>query len=59
VEEYFINKQLQNAERPQDKFGSEGDLINFVAEETGAIGYIKTSSITPEISARVKVVLTF
>jgi ABC-type phosphate transport system substrate-binding protein len=59
VNEYFINKQLQNAERPQDKFGNEADLINFVAEEPGAIGYIKTSSITPEVRARVKVVLTF
>ena len=58
VEEYFINKQVQNAERPQDKFGNEADLINFVADEPGAIGYIKTSSVTPEVRARVKIVLT-
>jgi ABC-type phosphate transport system substrate-binding protein len=58
VEEYFINKQLQNAERPQDKFASEADLINFVAEEPGAIGYIKASSLTSEVKARVKIILT-
>jgi ABC-type phosphate transport system substrate-binding protein len=59
VEEYFINKQLQNAERPQDKFTTEADLINFVAEEPGSIGFIKTSSLTAEVKAKVKVVLTF
>ena len=58
VEEYFTNKQLQNAERPQDKFASETEMIDFVSEERGAIGFIKASSVTPEVRARVKVVLT-
>jgi ABC-type phosphate transport system substrate-binding protein len=58
VEEYFINKQLQNAERPQDKFSTEADLINFVAEEPGAIGYIKASSLTSEVKSKVKVIFT-
>jgi ABC-type phosphate transport system substrate-binding protein len=58
VEQYFVNKQLQNAERPPDKFNTEAELINFVAEEIGAIGYIKASSVTPEILARVKIVFT-
>lgn len=58
VEEYFINKQIQNAERPQDKLATEAAMINFVAEEPGAIGFIKTSSVTPEVKARVKIVLT-
>jgi ABC-type phosphate transport system substrate-binding protein len=57
VEQYFVNKQIQNAERPQDKFTSEAELIDFVEDEPGAIGYIKASSITPEIRAKVKIVL--
>jgi ABC-type phosphate transport system substrate-binding protein len=58
VAEYFVGKQLQNAERPQDKFNTEAELINFVAEEPGAIGFIKASSATSEVKARVKIVFT-
>src|SRR5688572_13446693 len=58
VEQYFVNKQLQNAERPPDKFATEAEIISFVAEEVGAIGYIKTSSVTPEILTKVKIVFT-
>jgi ABC-type phosphate transport system substrate-binding protein len=58
VEQYFVTKQLQNAERPPDKFTTDADMINFVAEEIGAIGYIKASSATPEVMTKVKVVLT-
>ena len=58
VEQYFVTKQLQNAERPPDKFATEAELIDFVAEEIGSIGYIKASSITPGVSAKVKVVFT-
>lgn len=58
VEQYFMNKQLQNAERPPDKFSTEDELIDFVADEIGAIGYIKASSVTPEVLAKVKIVFT-
>lgn len=58
VEEYFTNKQLQNAERPPDKFTSEADLVNFVAEEPGAIGFIKASSWNDELKSKVKAVLS-
>ncbi len=58
VEQYFVTKQLQNAERPPDKFSTEADMINFVAEEIGAIGYIKASSVTPEVMKKVKVVFS-
>jgi len=58
VEQYFITKQLQNAERPPDKFSTEAEMIDFVAEEIGAIGYLKASSVTPEIMERVQVVFT-
>lgn len=58
VEQYFMNKQLQNAERPPDKFSTEAEVINFIADEIGAIGYIKASSVTPEVLAKVKIVFT-
>jgi ABC-type phosphate transport system substrate-binding protein len=58
IEQYFVNKQLQNAERPPDKFGTDAEMITFVAEEIGAIGYIKASSVTPEVLEKVKIVFT-
>jgi ABC-type phosphate transport system substrate-binding protein len=58
VEQYFVTKQLQNAERPQDKFMTEADLINFIGEEPGAIGYVSAKSLTQELKAKVKVILT-
>jgi ABC-type phosphate transport system substrate-binding protein len=58
VEQYFVNRQLQNAERPQDKFMTESEIINFVEEEPGAIGYVNLAALTPEVKARVKVILT-
>jgi ABC-type phosphate transport system substrate-binding protein len=59
VEKYFTNKQLQSAERPPDKFASDADMINFVALEAGAIGYVNLKSLTPEVKEKVKVVLEF
>lgn len=58
IEQYFVNKQLQNAERPPDKFATESEMITFVAEEIGAIGYIKASAVTPDVLAKVKIVFT-
>ena len=58
IEQYFVNKQLQNAERPPDKLGSESEMIAFVGEEIGAIGYIKASSVTPEVLLKIKIVFT-
>jgi ABC-type phosphate transport system substrate-binding protein len=58
IEQYFVNKQLQNAERPPDKFATESELIAFVSEEVGAIGYIKASSVTPEILTKIKIVFS-
>jgi len=58
VETYFTQKQYESAEKPQDKFGSESDLINFVASEPGAIGFIDASKLSAADKERVKVVLT-
>lgn len=57
VETYFNAKQYESGEKPQDKLGSDADIINFVGEEAGAIGFVNAASLTPEAKAKVKVVL--
>ena len=57
VEKYFVNKQLQSAERPPDKFLTDAEVINFVASEPGAIGYVNLKSLGGD--NKVKVVLQF
>jgi ABC-type phosphate transport system substrate-binding protein len=59
VEKYFTNKQLQNAERPPDKFSSDAEVINFVSTEAGAIGYVNLKSLSAEAREKVHVVLQF
>ncbi len=58
VETYFTQKQYESAEKPQDKFSSESELINFVADEVGAIGFVNASSLTDADKAKVKIVCT-
>ena len=58
VETYFVTKQYQNAQKPQDKFVSDKDIVDFVADEIGAIGYVNLSNLSPEAKAKVKVVFT-
>lgn len=57
VETYFNTKQYESGEKPQDKFATDAATIDFVAEEAGAIGFVNTASLTPEVKAKVKVVL--
>ncbi len=57
VETYFTAKQYESGEKPQDKLSSDSDIINFVAEEPGAIGFVNTASLTDAAKAKVKVVL--
>lgn len=57
VEAYFSNRQYQNAEKPQDKFSSDSDVIDFVSKEIGAIGFVSTSSLSSADKEKVKVVL--
>jgi len=58
VETYFMTKQYQNAQKPQDKFVSDKDIVDFVADEIGAIGYVNLSNLSPEARSKVKVVFT-
>lgn len=57
VETYFNAKQYESGEKPQDKLASDADIINFVGEEAGAIGFVNAASLTAEAKAKVKVVL--
>ncbi len=57
VETYFSAKQYESGEKPQDKLASDAAIIDFVAEEAGAIGFVSTASLTAEAKAKVKVVL--
>lgn len=58
VETYFTQKQYESAEKPQDKFNNDSEIIDFVSEEAGAIGYININSLSAEAKTKVKVVLT-
>ena len=58
VETYFVTKQYQNAEMPQTKFVGDNEIIDFVASEPGAIGFVNASSISASAKEKVKVVLT-
>ncbi|MCB0489019.1 MAG: hypothetical protein R2820_15700 [Cyclobacteriaceae bacterium] len=57
VETYFTQKQYENAEKPQDKFASDSAIIDFVAQEVGAIGFVNVSSLSADAKSKVKVVL--
>ncbi|HMR58003.1 MAG TPA: hypothetical protein PKK67_00665 [Cyclobacteriaceae bacterium] len=58
IETYFTQKQYESAEKPQDKFASDAAIIDFVADEPGAIGFVNISSLSADAKAKVKVVLT-
>jgi len=58
VETYFTQKQYESAEKPQDKFNSDSEIIDFVSEEAGAIGFININSLSAQAKTKVKVVLT-
>jgi len=58
VEKYFISRQYQSAEKPQDKFSSDKEIIDFVGNEIGAIGFVNAASLNAEARSKVKVLLT-
>lgn len=58
VETYFTQKQYESAEKPQDKFSSESEMIDFVGSEIGAIGFVNMSSLSDAAKEKVKVVCT-
>ncbi len=58
VETYFTQKQYESAEKPQDKLSSSSAMVDFVAGEPGAIGYVDASTLSADDKNKVKVVFT-
>ena len=56
VERYFSEKEYQNAEPNRKKVKSDAEMIQFVTENVGAIGYVSAESVSG--NKDVKVVLT-
>jgi ABC-type phosphate transport system substrate-binding protein len=57
VESYLSARQYQSGDNPPQKFASDADVINYVGNEIGAIGYVSAASVT-ENDKNVKVILT-
>lgn len=55
VETYFSAKQYQFAEQPPTKFLTDAEVIQYVSDEPGAIGFVSSSSLVNN-TAKVKVV---
>jgi len=59
TDNYFAERQFQNAEKQPDRVNSDAEMIEFVSQEVGAIGFINLKSASAETRAKVKVVLEF
>lgn len=58
VESYFKQRQFANSETPPTEVGSEADMINYIADNPGAIGFV-SSSAAEAAKGKVKVISTF
>jgi ABC-type phosphate transport system substrate-binding protein len=58
VESYFSTRQYQSGENPPIKMKNDAEVIEFVANEVGAIGYVLASSLSSKELSKVKVVLS-
>ena len=58
VESYFSAKQYQNAENPPVKFSSDREIIDYVSENKGAIGFVNAASISSDTKVKVKIAYT-
>jgi ABC-type phosphate transport system substrate-binding protein len=56
VARYFTEREYMNAEMPPIAFATDAEIINYVANNIGAIGYINTSSLSEESRAKIKIV---
>jgi ABC-type phosphate transport system substrate-binding protein len=59
VDNYFAERQFQNAEKPPEKFANDAEVISYVEQEIGGIGFVSAKSLTPANKAKVKAVLDF
>lgn len=56
VESYLSARQYQNGDKPPEKLATDADIISYVGNEIGAIGYVNASSVG-ENDRNVKVIL--
>ena len=56
VERYFTNKQFHNL--PVQSFANDAEVLAFITQEPGAIGYVNVQSLTPQVRSQVKVLST-
>jgi ABC-type phosphate transport system substrate-binding protein len=56
MDQFFSEREYQNQETPPVKLGSDEEMIKYVEENPGAIGYVMKSSLGS--NRKVKVVLT-
>lgn len=59
VDNYFAERQFQNAEKLPDKAGSDAEVISFVENEIGGIGFVSSKSLSGDARQRIKVVFEF
>ena|ERR1035437_8464739 len=57
VDTYFIEKHYEKGEELPHKFISDKEIIEFVGDEIGAIGYVNVNSLSASAKAKVKIVL--
>ena len=53
---YFTEREYMNAEMPPLSFSSDAEIIDYVANNIGAIGYVMGSSITGENKGKIKII---
>ena len=56
VEAYFAAKQYQSAEAPPEKLATDKEVIEYVSNHPGAIGFVNKNSLTGDLSSTVKTV---
>jgi ABC-type phosphate transport system substrate-binding protein len=52
---YFTEREYQNAEAPPVKFATDNEIVDYVENNIGAIGFVNKNSIKP--GSKVKIVL--
>jgi ABC-type phosphate transport system substrate-binding protein len=55
VESYFAAKQYQGAENPPEKLATDKEIIAYVSEHPGAIGFVNKSSISDDVKGGIKI----
>ena len=58
VQQYFKQRQFANSESMPSEVANESEMINYVSENEGAIGYVSATA-AEAVKDRVKVICTF